>query len=144
MVTNNTIINNHFSGPCIAIFAKDVQIKVKLISFNIPQQRSFVFFVHPITQKRHILFPTPRWRGRRRGTWKWAPSNQMIICSCTFVCAIFLKLLNISLSYCRYLSIPHDIISTSLDHGCDWWNYVAMATISVAWFVYAIVKNNLK
>ena len=35
------------------------------------------------------------------------------------------------LAFILQIYIPHDIISTRLDHGGDWLNYVAMATVSV-------------
>ena len=41
------------------------------------------------------------------------------------------------LAFTLQISIPHDIISAWLDYGCDWLNYVAIATISVTWLVYA-------
>ena len=57
-----------------------------------------------------------------------------------FLCTRYFKTVE-HLSFILRISIPHDIISTWLDHGCDWSNYVTMATNSVTWLARATFQK---
>ena len=68
------------------------------------------------------------------------PNNHLSI----YFCARDISTTIERVPFILHRSIPHDIISTWLDHGGDWLNSIAMVTILVTRLTHAIFEKSCK